>query len=177
MRDPIPASIKLSHDVETQLDLPPKCAPTYVACNLSGLLPPVRFHLNYLQGTEPPYDLKIYLSFKNRKPDASNYDKVVKIKPKTIVLYEYDRNFQKMAEFTYETLFLSFISEIGGALELTHVTSAPEEELKKKPRRKQQELETLAEDDPYYLLMLKLERERQQRHQNAREQKDGNFLS
>ena len=151
MRDPIPTSIKLSHDMKTPLDLPPKCAPTYVACNLSGLLPPARFHLNYLQGTEPQYDLKIYLSFKNRKPDAANCDKVFKIKPKTIALYEYDRNLQKMTEFTGDTLFLSFVSEIGGALVLTHATSAPEEEPKKKPRREQQELETLSEDDPYYL--------------------------
>jgi hypothetical protein len=75
------------------------------------------------------------LSFKNRKPDASDYDKVVKIKPKTISLYEYDRNLQKIKEFTGDTLFLSLVSEIGGALVLTHTTSEPADEVKKKPRR------------------------------------------
>ena len=128
MRNPIPTAIRLQHDVSTVLELQPKSVATVVRGGLSGLLPPARFKIEYLKDKGSKLDLTIYLSFRNRRPDAADNDKAIRIKPKTLTVHEYDRNLQKVKEFTTDHIFLSFVSEAGGALALTHQVDTVEPE-------------------------------------------------
>ena len=94
---------------------------------VKGMKSPIKLKLDYdsrqplkTPGSHEEIDLKIFLSYTDKKPSFDNYDKRYLNKPKFITIYAINEaTGHKMGAFTNQFVHLGFVSEIGGYIAVT----------------------------------------------------------
>lgn len=96
--------------------------PSFLRLLVKGMKSPIKLKLEYdsrrplkTPGSGEELDLKIYLSYSDKKPNFDNYDKRYLNKPKYITIYALNEaNGYKMGSFQNQFVHLGFASELGG---------------------------------------------------------------
>lgn len=94
----------MSHEVHLAESLEPQ----YMRLVVKGMKSPVKLRLEYIDLTKnsshmlQEFDLKIYLSYRNKKPSPSSFDKKFVTKPKTITISSLNENGSILSNFNQD---------------------------------------------------------------------------